>query len=116
MTRTDPRRRFDLHWVLDPVDGCHLWVLGLDRDGYGQFKVDGRTHRAHRWLFYHEHGFLPPEVLHDCDVRRCVNERHLLPGTKSDNMRDMIAKGRGRGQFGSLDDCRPTTTSFYPPP
>lgn len=90
--------RFNAKWAVD-LDGCHIWQEWTDEDGYGRFKVAGKTRRAHRWFFEAVHGWLPPAILHDCDKPPCVREQCLIPGTHSDNMRDMIMKGRGRNQF-----------------
>ena len=84
-------------------NGCWEWAAGpCGHWGYGGFTIDGRSMYAHRvsWMF--EHGPIPDGlyVLHKCDNPPCVNPDHLFLGTHTDNMRDMVEKGRARG--GSL--------------
>ena len=38
------------------------------------------------------------DCCHTCDTPSCFNPRHLFPGSRQDNVDDMIAKGRGRYQ------------------
>lgn len=77
---------------------CHLWLGALNSSGYGQIVgEDGKKVSSHvaAWkLAGHEPLEPGQELCHHCDVRRCVNEAHLFPGTRSDNMRDAAAKGR----------------------
>lgn len=79
--------------------GCIDWMGGTTQDGYGQIALPGMkgmlicVHRASYELFV---GPIADglKVMHKCDNTRCVNPAHLLSGTQSDNMKDMIAKKR----------------------
>lgn len=77
-------------------NGCWEWTKKTNRGGYGEFKVRGKTVRAHRWAYATFVEPIPEDlhVLHHCDNPPCVNPSHLFTGTHGDNMRDMFAKGR----------------------
>lgn len=91
--------RFEARIARCPMSGCWIWTGTINKDGYGQFAIDGRTLLSHRvaWEFFV--GPLPSDlfVLHSCDVRSCVNPSHLFIGTHLDNMADMTKKGRRIG-------------------
>ena len=75
--------------------GCWIWTGVISRR-YGALKVNGRTHRAHRFSWVLRFGEIPEGlfVCHHCDNPVCVRPDHLFLGTPLDNMRDKIAKGR----------------------
>lgn len=82
-------------------NACWLWTKSPDSMGYGQFQVNKKRYRAHRFAFLITHGTLPDEldVLHNCpngDNKACVNPAHLFLGTHTDNMRDARDKGQLR--------------------
>lgn len=88
--------RFLASFTKGKKDECWNWNNSVDSSGYGQVKEFGKIHKAHRFSYTHYVGKIPDGlcVLHSCDNPRCVNPNHLWLGTKADNSRDMIEKGR----------------------
>jgi len=75
--------------------GCWEWV-GTTVGGYGQFRLNGKGVVAHRFAWELSNGAIPKGIFccHKCDNRICVRVGHLFLGTPTDNIRDMIQKGR----------------------
>ncbi len=93
--KAPPGMRF-LSYVRE-TEGCHLWMGGRLRKGYGSF--DGGA--AHRFAWELVNGPVPSglHVLHRCDTPACVRVDHLWLGTSAENTADRVAKGRSaRGE------------------
>lgn len=77
--------------------GCFVWLGSCGNSGYGKAR-NGKNKdiSLHRAAYIAAHGSIPKGVcvLHRCDVRSCLNPNHLFLGTKSDNSKDMVVKGR----------------------
>jgi len=76
--------------------GCWEWQGSLAPNGYGQFFRPEGSRQAHRIAWEYENGPIENglHVCHTCDNRKCVRPSHLFLGTRSDNMKDMVAKQR----------------------
>ena len=92
----------DMRFALKVVERgeCWEWIGSTNRvggGGYGILTVNGKPTVAHRYAWELVNGPIPKgmSVLHHCDNRPCVRPDHLFLCTMSDNMRDMVAKGRG---------------------
>ena len=102
--------RFEYCVQADVITGCWNWLQGKNGKGYGRIsclviddngEVKKSQQLAHRvsWLLHRgpipkgegAHGTV---VMHTCDNPACVNPAHLRLGTQSDNVKDMVVKGR----------------------
>ena len=104
MTGATEADRFELKYIPEPNSGCWLWI-GAIRGSGSQSQVDRPVMRVKGRLVFASHvawrlnnAPVPDglQVLHSCDNPMCVNPAHLFLGTHLDNMRDMVAKGRGK--------------------
>ena len=95
--------RLERFWAKVDVAGeneCWLWTASVNSKGYGSFTIEPKkSASAHKisWALAYNDGILPDakgHVMHACDVRNCVNPKHLSYGTPKDNALDALNKGR----------------------
>ncbi len=95
------KETFNEAWTPEPNSGCWLWTRSVNDRGYGQVYPKGKRNpeKAHRYSWQIHNGTIPAglHVLHHCDTPACVNPAHLYLGTRSENMREAVSKGRHRG-------------------
>lgn len=85
---------------------CRLWTGSLNGNGYGRHAVidEQLAHRVSYRAFRTDLEAIPlgMQILHECDVPRCIEPSHLTIGSHQDNMTDIASKGRGNnGQLGT---------------
>ena len=79
------------------------FVVAVASVGYGLINIGGRMEGAHRAMWVEHHGEIAPGMVvrHKCDNPPCFRIDHLELGTRSDNMRDWVERGRFRGGWAS---------------
>lgn len=84
--------------ALKQDNGCWLWPGAKTPQGYGKIGRGGVTLYVHRVMHEAHVGPIPPGniVMHSCDEPSCCNPDHLRVGTQSENLRDMVDKGRSK--------------------
>jgi hypothetical protein len=102
--------RFAQRYEVDDETGCWNWTAHTNPKGYGIIAgvINGRRYvpvgqqmLAHRVSWIIHCGDIPEGegahgtvVMHACDNPKCVNPMHLILGTQTENVYDMIRKGR----------------------
>jgi DNA-binding MarR family transcriptional regulator len=81
------------------TDGCWPWLAGVDKDGYGRFRLDGRPKLAHVVAWELTHGRVPAgrrvHRLSTCSNRACVRPEHLRLGDQASAIRARDKRGNG---------------------
>lgn len=97
MTKIKTAKSYLMDRMYVSEKGCWLWKLKLHTNGYACCTFLRQSTYAHILSYQTFIGEIPPkmEVMHDCDIRHCINPYHLTLGTHSDNMKDMALKNRG---------------------
>ncbi len=100
MPTLSQQQRIEKFWsYVDKSNGdnaCWIWTGLKNEDGYGRTSWERKHWKCHRVAYLITFGEIPKgmQVLHHCDNPACVNPSHLWLGTHTDNMRDMVSKGR----------------------
>ena len=86
------------------VGDCLVWKRALNSDGYPRASVNGDTNvKVHRLVYVltHPNENIKDKVIrHTCDNPRCLNYKHLVSGTSSDNNKDRDLRNRnGRAKI-----------------
>jgi HNH endonuclease len=77
--------------------GCHICVSHrTGTHGYPCTNKNGAGQNLHHVLYEETFGPIPFGwvVRHTCDDRMCINMDHMILGTKADNSRDIVERGR----------------------
>ena len=84
-------------------NGCHEFTGYKNECGYGRIHKDKKLVFVHREVYEKVHGYIPKGmvIMHSCDNPACINPNHLSANYQSENIKDMIEKGRSVNKFGS---------------
>lgn len=104
------RQRFEERCRRGKSHACWPWRGTVLRSGGYGVLIIGRSFnkRAHRLAYELYVGPVPDDLMvcHSCDNPICVNPAHLWLGTSSDNVSDMVKKGRRYDPYAGRNTCQ----------
>lgn len=83
--------------------GCWIWTGSINTNGYGNARYKGKTTSVPRIIYALANpgdNIAGKCICHHCDVRACINPKHLYAGTKLDNAKDTVRRNRISRLFG----------------
>lgn len=102
------RCKYILTKTIETEKGCLEWKGSKNQSGYGLIGIQGSLWQTHRAVYHFLVGEIPEGlfICHKCDNPSCINPEHLFVGTRQDNNRDAVNKGRWPGAR-NLEGNRP---------
>lgn len=108
-SRMSPLDRIMQH-VNKQADGHWEWIgkgkTGINRE-YGGTRLNGKMMSSHRAVWILLKGYVPGDLLHQCDMKLCCNPNHLREGTHQENLKE-ASTARGNKGWGA---CKSETHS-----
>ncbi len=105
--------------TVDPNTDCWLWLNGVNRDGYGCIRIDGKSQSTHRVVFQRLVGLIPTgfQLDHLCRVRSCCNPKHLeIVTSRVNTLRgNTIAANNSKKDFCSNGHVFDLKNTYYRP-
>lgn len=105
---------------------CWIWEKHTDQHGYGRCRFRGKPTVAHRAMYEHLIGPIPPGLTldHLCGIKSCINPQHLEPVSSRVNKQraskltpELVAWIRGNSDGRSVADVAGelgvSTTAIY---
>ena len=79
---------------------CWLWTAAERGNGYGAYRLKGKSHLVHRIAYLMFRGPIPSNLNldHLCHNRRCFNPDHLEPVTQQENLSRGLGNDNSRKQ------------------
>lgn len=95
MTRGIKNKLEDVWQYVDKSGDCWIWLGTKDKDGYGNWWLDGKNVKAHRLTVELDGRKIESPFIsrHLCNKRDCVNPKHIVAGTQKENVQDQLRFG-----------------------
>lgn len=78
------------------IDSCWHWEGNISSSAYGRIHYGGDSYLAHKmsYIIFKDYIISDQIIRHTCDNRLCVNPKHLILGSHSDNSIDSVKRNR----------------------
>lgn len=83
---------------VEKTEGCWLWKVSINTQGYGNITRQYKKILAHRYSYEQSNGSIPNghEIDHICENKICVKPDHLVAVTRSDHAKHTAQMIRNR--------------------